>query len=250
MPQVRESREGRADVRDANATPGRYVGDGRRTERAEMPADDELVCRLGLRPLPQPRGWRNVPGELPVLEMGARRLPHQAAGRDRRPGEPAAEPFVPGGAGRKVGVAELLDVAAGPRSSRGKSHDLFMQHLKVSECWAAGRAPRAEAALHRRERIGRVLPGRHKMQRRAHQRRLHDLAAIDRPGQLRALEACKTRPERDVWRRRPLALKAAETLDRIDDADLMALQQELPRPAASSLGRPIVSERSSYAWIG
>ena len=67
------------------------------------------------------------------------------------------------------------------------------------------------------------------MQRRPHQGRFHDLPAVDSTRELVALEARNTRPERDIRRRRPLSLKAAQTLDRVDHIDLLAFQQELPR---------------------
>ena len=104
-----------------------------------------------------------------------------------------------------------------------------MQHLEISQCGTAGRPPSTEAAFHRRERIRRILAGRDKVQGRAHQRRLYDLPAVDSTRELIALKARKTRPERDIRGRRPLTLKAAQTLDRVDDIDFLAFQQELPR---------------------
>ena len=67
------------------------------------------------------------------------------------------------------------------------------------------------------------------MERRPHQGRFDDLAAVDRSSQLLAHESREPGPQRDVRGWGPLALKAGETLDRLDDADFLALQEELTR---------------------
>src|SRR6266702_7466849 len=87
-------RQCRADIRHADAAPRRDVGDGRGSERAQMPPHDELVCGLGLWGPQKPGCRRDVAAELPVLEMRAGGLPDEPARGDGGPAEPVAEPLV------------------------------------------------------------------------------------------------------------------------------------------------------------
>ena len=67
------------------------------------------------------------------------------------------------------------------------------------------------------------------MKRAAHETRADHLAAFDRRPELLAAEVFEARPERDVWRGRPLRLQRREPFDRRDDADAGALEKQLSR---------------------
>src|SRR5438067_4889518 len=56
----------------------------------------------------------------------------------------------------------------------------------------------------------------------------HDFALVDRVCQPLTIELCEPAPERDIRCRRPLALEASETLDRLDHTEPPALEQHLP----------------------
>ena len=66
------------------------------------------------------------------------------------------------------------------------------------------------------------------MDRRAHQRPLDDAAALERTGQLVALEAFDARPEADVHRRRVLRLDPADPVERLRNRRFRALEEQLP----------------------
>jgi hypothetical protein len=53
--------------------------------------------------------------------------------------------------------------------------------------------------------------------------------ALDGCPQLLAPEVHQSRPERDVWGRRPLRLEGGEALDRPNNADPRSFQQKLTR---------------------
>jgi hypothetical protein len=65
--------------------------------------------------------------------------------------------------------------------------------------------------------------------RRAHQRRLHDLPPLQRPREVTQGEPVEPRPEADVRGRRVLRLQAADSLERPRHRQPGALEQELPR---------------------
>src|SRR5919197_3422023 len=121
-----------------------------------------------------------------------------------------------------------------------------MKLREVRELGPAWWSPGAEPTFHRRERIGRVLARRDKMQGRTHEGRLQDLGSIDRAGEVVALESRKPRPQRDVRRRCPLALEAGKALDRIDHAEPVALEQKLPRQERAI--QLTDGERGDAAW--
>ena len=65
------------------------------------------------------------------------------------------------------------------------------------------------------------------MDREAHQRRLDDLAPLERPRQRVALEPGDPRPQPDVHRRRVLGLQGAHGVERVGESRLAALEQAL-----------------------
>ena len=66
------------------------------------------------------------------------------------------------------------------------------------------------------------------MDGRAHQRPLDDAAALERTGQLVALEAFDARPEADVHRRRVLRLNPADPVEGLGNGRLRAFEEQLP----------------------
>ena len=79
--------------------------------------------------------------------------------------------------------------------------------------------PRAALEILCRDRVRVEVTGRNEMERAAHESRADHLVAFDGRPELLAPEAFQPRPERDVWRRRPLCLEGREALDRPNDAD-------------------------------
>ena len=217
-----------ANVRHAHAAPRRDVRDARRPECREVMTHDQVVGGLRVDAPPERGGWRDVTRELPILEVRCLGVPHQAARRDGRPEEPAAETLVRR-ALRHVLGDPVTDLLAGARRLRGEAEDVGMHATEIGEQRAARRSPCAEPSVERRERIRRVLACRYEMECRAHERRLDELALVDRRGELVALEPCESCPKRDVRRRRPLRLKPAQALDGVDDAHPLPLEQHLPR---------------------
>ena len=80
-----------------------------------------------------------------------------------------------------------------------------------------------------REVVDGILACGDQVQRAAHHRRLHDLAAVDGALQRRAPKSFDARPEPDVRRRRPLRLHPGEPLDRGQHADPLPLEKQLSR---------------------
>ena len=78
-----------------------------------------------------------------------------------------------------------------------------------------------------------VVGARDEVDRRAHQRALHDLPALERAGEGGALEALEPRPQADVHRRRVLGLDAADALQRVERA-------------ASARGRAAAGARAAH----
>src|SRR6185503_11012780 len=204
---IRDASQCRAQRRDAAAGPVREIADGRGPERAEIAASDEIECRVGLRGLAQPRRWRDEARQLPVLPARAALLPDDPAGGDRGEEIPVAEPFVL----RRVARDELADLLARARLRRELEHPV-VDVLECGEIRPAGWPPCGEPPVERRERIGGVLLRADQVERRAHERRLDHETLVYRAGEIVALESRKTRPQRDVRRRRPLALQTRETL--------------------------------------
>ena len=92
----------------------------------------------------------------------------------------------------------ITDLVPGPRRLCRELQDAGVHVPQIVQRRTARRTPRTEAPFHRGERVRRVFACRYQMERRAHQGRLHDLAALDRPGELIALERDEPAPERDV----------------------------------------------------
>ena len=67
------------------------------------------------------------------------------------------------------------------------------------------------------------------MDRRTHERRLHDRPPFERPRQVVASKAVEARPQPDVRVRRVLVLDAADPLERARDRQAHALEQQLSR---------------------
>ena len=75
----------------------------------------------------------------------------------------------------------------------------------------------------------RVVARRNEVKRAAHDGRFDDVPFQHGTFERLSPKACDARPEPDVGRGRPLALKPGEPLDRRESADLLALEEELPR---------------------
>ena len=93
------------------------------------------------------------------------------------------------------------------------------------------------------------------MERAPLEQRLHEPSPRERLRQLVALEAVEPRPEREIGNRRRLRLQAAEPLDRLNGAQWLPLEQELPleqgavevAPREDTLGSRHAGEASSAA---
>ena len=66
------------------------------------------------------------------------------------------------------------------------------------------------------------------MERASLEQRLYEPAPRERLRQLVTLEPVEPRPEGEIGNRRRLRLQAAEPLDRLDGAQRLPLEQELP----------------------
>jgi hypothetical protein len=64
--------------------------------------------------------------------------------------------------------------------------------------------------------------------RRPEERRLNDGAVLEGNGQLVPREPREARPQPDIARWRVLGLESADLLDRVDDREARALEEELP----------------------
>jgi hypothetical protein len=79
--------------------------------------------------------------------------------------------------------------------------------------------------------------------RRAHERSLHDLAPLERARERISLEAGDARPQPDVHRRRVLRLECPHPLERLRQGELLALEQQLAgeqRPVQRPLAEEIL----------
>jgi hypothetical protein len=74
-----------------------------------------------------------------------------------------------------------------------------------------------------------VVASGHEVDRHPHQRPLDDLAALERPGEVRTREPVATRPQPDVRRWRVLRLETADPLEGPPEATPAALEQRLSR---------------------
>ena len=90
--------------------------------------------------------------------------------------------------------------------------------------------PRPTLEILRRDRVRVEVARADEMQRAPHQARAyHGALLLDRVPETRSIEVLEPRPERDVWRGRPLRLERGEALDRGDDRHRLALQKHLAR---------------------
>jgi hypothetical protein len=71
------------------------------------------------------------------------------------------------------------------------------------------------------------------MQRDPHQLSLHDALLGEGGVEVRGIERIEPIPERDVRGRRLLRLKCDQAMDRVDDVEWLAPQQELPSEGRS-----------------
>src|SRR5258706_1685891 len=227
--QLAEAPERGADERYAHAAPGRYVLHRCGSDRRQVMADVLVVRRIRLRLLAQLRRRRDEARELPVLEPRGGRLPDHAAGRDGREKEPAAQALVL----RRAPGEELRDVRpdllARARGLRGEAEDARVHRPEIFEHRATRWTPRAEPSVQRGQRVRRVLARRHEVEGRAHERGLDQIAPVDRLAKPLVREAGEARPQCNVWGRRPLRLESAEAFDRVNDVELLAREQHLPR---------------------
>src|SRR5206468_2990183 len=150
---------------------------------------------------------------------------------------------------------ELRDVGDGHRPERRKAPaDESLQRVLLR------RPPAARDPMARRDvrRIGpAVVPvsaGRRRYEigvRAPEAPGADDLVACDRRPEFLASKVFESRPKRDIGGRRPLGLQGRETLDRGDDPNARALQEQLSRehraiefaegengPLAGALGHP------------
>ena len=78
-------------------------------------------------------------------------------------------------------------------------------------------------------RIREVVLRAHEVERRAHERRLHDAPASDGAHEVIGAEALDARPEPEVRRRRPLRLEPSRPLERLRHRERSTCEQELAR---------------------
>ena len=124
---------------------------------------------------------------------------------------------------------QLLDLAA-PQRAPGEPRAQPARrgaHVARAEAVAVGLQPPVAARALDGERQRPVVARGDEVDRRAHQRPLHDAAALQRARQRVALEALQPRPQPDVHRRRVLRLQAAHALERPRDRERRALEQHL-----------------------
>ena len=78
-------------------------------------------------------------------------------------------------------------------------------------------------------RIREVVLGAHEVERRAHERGLHDAPASDGAHEVIGAEALDARPEPEVRGRRPLRLEPSRPLERLRHRERTTCEQELAR---------------------
>ena len=137
----------------------------------------------------------------------------------------AKEPHVGVRANGSVVAQERVEVAPRHRSltreRAGALDDLGLGRLD-----AARSRGDLRVAHGRRERA--VVARRDEVERRAHERRLHDRVSPERTREVFAPEALEPRPERVVGGRCPLRLEPREPLDGDARPEARAREQELP----------------------
>ena len=199
-----------------------------------------------------------MPG--PLRDVGARRRPERGRGSGERGGRarrplrrpPARPSALPSGRGARV--ASPTCRTAGRARARATAPTIPQPRPTTSTSSSWRRGPSAMSASSRdacrsrsrsfgrrllhaqppvalrianRDRERPVVAARDDVDRRAHERRLDDRPALERPREIVAAEALEARPQPDVRVRRVLILDPADPLERARDRYAHALEQEL-----------------------
>ena len=130
-------------------------------------------------------------------------------------------------------VAEVLaqmsdDVLFRPRRASERDRERG-DPLGVDTAGDLDPIPRGTLGVLRGDRERVEVARAHQMQRPAHEPRADHRMALDRRPEPLARESGEARPERDIWRGRPLRLERGDPLDRVDDVEPGAPQQQLAR---------------------
>ena len=225
----REPLERGPDARRHLAGELRDVGERGRPERSEG-APHQMVDRGVLR---RPRAAGDPVLRRDVRRVGAAVVPapsgrggHQIRVRaDEPPHQPGvlliedfAEP-----------LAQMRDHVFLRARRTGERHREARDPLRLDPVRHLEPVPRAALQILGRDCIRVEIAGAHQMQRPAHEPRADDGVSLDRRPEPLALEAVKTRPERDVRRGRPLRLQRGEPPDGGDDVERCPLEEHLAR---------------------
>ena len=119
-------------------------------------------------------------------------------------------------------------VLARARVSRERDREL-RDRIGLDALCDLDAVPRAALEVLRCDGVGVEIASAHQVQRASHQPRADHAVALDRSPKTLPREVSESRPQRVVRRRRPLRLKRGQALDRGDDAQLCALEEELSR---------------------
>src|SRR5213593_2844071 len=233
---VAEGPECRSDPLDRRANPRRRlsrelrdVGDGHRPERRKAPADEGLQ-RVLLR---RPPAARDPMARRDVRRIGPAVVPVSAGRRRYEIGVRAHEaPYEPVERSAKPSADAVLNVlehlllrTRTAREGAREGGDLLWIHTAAD----LQAVPRAALEILRRDRVRVEVSGGDQVKRAAHEPRADDLVAFDRRPEFLASKVFESRPKRDIGGRRPLGLQGRETLDRGDDPNARALQEQLSR---------------------
>ena len=202
-----------------HAGPARRVRQGGGTEGREVPAEEVLEA-LVLGHLP---GWKPLGCE--PEQVGSPALP-RAGGRHAHERNPRSRPDR-----RAPRREQRVDLAAVPRASGKRGLELLLHELEVGRGLVP--APRPEPPLAARRADARcegpVVPRGDDVDRRAHERALHRVLALECSCEGVALEPVEHRPEPDVRRRRVLRLEPGDTLECPAERELRPGEQQLAR---------------------
>ena len=207
---------GLREVALRDAGPGGDVAPARGPERGQVARQHERgrVGGVGQRSRvddeARPAPVAPVPGR---RELDERK---QAAGEEDLPPRLVRDALVAPDA-----LADLL-----VRARLGEPGAELGDHLRLVEVRVL-LAPAAQAHLADQLRVGRVLVRRGEVERQAHERRLDHAAGVERRLEVSAREAVEAGGERDVGRRRVLALQRREAADRLGGGEALPLDQPL-----------------------
>src|SRR5213593_359534 len=220
---VAEGQQCRSDPLDRRANPRRRLS-------RELRNIDEGLQRVLLRRPPaarDPMARRDVrrigPAVVPVsagrrrYEIGVRA--HEA------PDEPVERSAKPSADAVLNVLEHLLLRTRTAREGAREGGDLLWIHAAAD----LQAVPRAALEILRRDRVRVEVSGGDQVKRAAHEPGADDVVAFDRRPEFLASKVFESRPERDIGGRRPLGLQGREALDRGDDPNARALQEQLSR---------------------